>query len=363
MVRKAACVGTALLILITLLSKPCFAEYDETKEEEIGRLGRIDAIERHIGRTRIGGWVDFLYKDTDKQDSKQFFDLHHFYLYFDNELTENWRAFAELEFEHVPELEGGGGSGELKLERGYIQYTYNDHAKSRLGKFNTPLGIWTPTHWAIYVDTVTKPIHEDNKYVPVKQVGIEFFGSVFPLIGDRIHGLINYAAYFSNGSEVSGTNKPEDDDLGGGVDINATFNDRYLIGISAYTQHNPSPRLGTPGRREDSLMLYGEAELPYNILLRSEYFIQDRTKGDPDIDVIYAKIKWGFIDNWYVNYRWNQGDDDKNGNGREQTMNVFTLSYWPLPEVRIRSEFSIHDFKDPGKEDFNEWIAWIGYIF
>lgn len=387
----------------------------ETEE----RLGRLESI---LGNTKVGGWVDSIYSDNDKKNHEQFFDVHHLYLFIDNKFNENWRAFGELEFEHAPEFEGDEGKGELKLERGYIQFSLAEWFNLRFGKYNTPFGIWTPEHWAINVDTIQKPIHEDNKYVPVKQVGIEYFGTVFPEIGD-LSMEINYAAYVSNGPEVFGTDDPGDNILGGGADLNIRFNDRVLMGTSFYTQNNPADSarkmehdedaLGNElpdfaysdfGREENSFMYYGEILLPFDITLRGEAFNQNRNGNYRDVVAYYAKVKWEFLPGWYINYRRAWGDDEKafkkgSGAGRYpgslvvdetgtlvpkedempgHTIDTVTLAYWPVNNVRIKLEYSMHHFEkdtevktrdsdgDPDSyrfEEFNTWAFWIGYVF
>ena len=66
---------------------------------------------------------------------------------------------------------------------------------------------------------------------------------------------------------------------------------------------------------------------------------------------------------WYVNYRWNRGDDRRRGGSNEQTANVFTLSFWPLTSVRFKMEYALHDFVDLETEDYRELQFFIGYIF
>jgi hypothetical protein len=353
-------------LLLTMLPPPFHSAFgEEVSGESLSAVSeQVEEIRGVLGRTRIGGWVDFVYKDTDQKDFKQFFDLHHFYLYFDNKLNEYWQAFGEVEYEHIPNLRKNGGSGRLKIERGYIQFSPRDYMKFRFGKFNTPLGIWTPEHWAIYVDTITKPIHEENVYVPSKSVGLEFLGSILIRLGGDMSTFFNYKAYLSNGPEIFGTNEPVDNQLGGGIDLSLDINDKYRLGVSGYFQHNPSPSLaGTAGRREGSGMAYFDLGFPHGILIRGELFYQGRGDGDPSVTAYYGKVKWSFNDKWYINYRWNRGDDEKEGNGKRETVNTVTLSYWPILEVRMKAELSNHSFESPIVEGYNAWMFWLGYIF
>ncbi|RMG58335.1 MAG: hypothetical protein D6713_07970 [Deltaproteobacteria bacterium] len=315
-----------------------------------------------LSETRVGGWIDLLYHDSDRKGEERGFDLHHVYLFVDSQVNERWRVFAEVEFEHAPHLEDGESKGELKLERGYAEHFRSDLLKFRFGKFNTPFGIWTPTHWAVYVDTVRKPIHEDNKYVPPKSVGVEAFGAWFP----RLFSLplqVEWALFLSNGGEYEGTDNREDGKLGGGFDVRARVADDYLLGLSGYGRNEETPSDGTAGRNERSLMLYGEASLPWSFLVRAEALLQDRSRGDRSLDAWYGKVRWDFRDDAYVNVRYESGDDEKRAGGGRHRVTTLTLGYWVAPEVRLKGEVSFHDFKDPGKEDYSEWVAWLGVIF
>ncbi|MBF0199016.1 MAG: hypothetical protein HQL32_14965, partial [Planctomycetes bacterium] len=53
-------------------------------------------------KLRLGGWLDTRYFNSDKPgNSNSGFDAHHFYFHLDGRLDKNWRAFAEVEFEHA----------------------------------------------------------------------------------------------------------------------------------------------------------------------------------------------------------------------------------------------------------------------
>ncbi len=355
--------GSSLDVFLVFLVGFLFLAVPALGSEGEGNQSVEAQVSRLMEKTRFGGWLDLLYLDSDRTDARKHFDLHHLYVYFDTSISERWRLFGEVEFGHAPHLEEGDNKGELKLERGYAEYYYSDWLKARFGKFNTPFGIWTPTHWAIYVDTVARPIHEDNKYVPVKSVGVEILGNPAVKFSTDHFVEINYSLFVSNGGEYEGTDDPEDDDLGGGMDLNFRFDETYLLGFSLYTRKNASPSFGTPGRRETSFMAYGEAELPFNLLVRGEMMIQDRSEGDRTVDAWYGKVKWKFREDAYLNYRYGSGDDEKRADGGRQRVHTFTVGYWPLPEIRLKAEISLHDFKDPSLEDYTEWVAWLGCVF
>ena len=101
---------------------------------------RLFSLQDLVRNTRIGGWVDFLYRDTSKKGATRFFDPQHFYFFLDNRLSSRWRAFAEVEFEHSPLVTDSGAQGEIRLERTYIEYTHNGFLEIPFWKVQYPIG-------------------------------------------------------------------------------------------------------------------------------------------------------------------------------------------------------------------------------
>ena len=328
-------------------------------DETFALSERTTRLEEIVGDTQVGGWLDLVYADSTQDGQQAFFDVNHVYLYFDTRIDEHWQALAELEFEHAPMLDGDSTAGELKLERAYLQYNYSELLHARLGKFRTAWGYWTPVHWMILVDTIQKPIHEDNHYVPNKQVGIQLFGDLFDGSLGETPLRLEYTGWFSNGSEVINTNHPRDGKFGYGGDLRAVVMESLLFGFSTYLQHNPD----FDDRRELSFMLYGDFQLPYSLTLRGEFMHQSRNEGFSNVWAGYAKLRWDFREDSYINYRFGIGDDDKRGAGRRHIENVLTLGYSPIANVRFRAEWAHNSFRASGVEDYDVWGVFAGIIF
>ncbi len=320
------------------------------------RTSRLDQI---VGDTRLGGWLDFVYGDSNRGGQDPWFDVNHFYLYFDMRIDEHWQALAELEFEHAPHFEGAEGRGRLQLDRAYIQYNHSQRLHSRLGKFRTPWGYWSPIHWAILVDTIQEPIHEDNQYVPNKQVGVQLFGDLFDGFLGGTSVSVEYSSWVSNGSEWFATNKPRDGKFGYGVDLRGTFAERLLLGISSYLQHNPDQS----DRRELSFMAYADLQLPCQLVFRSEFMHQSRDEGFSNVWAGYAKLRWDFREDAYLNYRFDIGDDDKLAAGNRRIQNVVTLGYSPIANVRFKAEWARNTFRKGVAEDYDFWGLFVGIFF
>jgi len=311
----------------------------------------------HTSKLKVFGWADVLFQDRDSTNYKPVLNPQHLYLLFDAQLDDNWRMLSELEFEHLPIVDNGTGKGEIIVDRLYIEYNHSDLLNSRVGKISTPLGIWTPAHWAISVPSIQKPIHEDNAYVPRKQVGLESFGrwnSATSVVSD-----VKYAVWVSTGNDLFGTNNPTDDKFALGTDISGRFSEHLKLGLSTYTQHNSSKG----GRREDTVHPYLELYLIDSITVTGEYQHQKRFDSSGDINTWYLSTKWQFTQKAYIYYRRDDGDDERRAAGTKTKRNIITLGYWPRPYVRTKLEFSTHDFEDPTIVDFNQWGAWIGVNF
>ncbi len=245
-------------------------------------MEEIEAHEQsaHASKLRVGGWPDVLYQNRNSKNYNQIINPHHLYLFFDAQLNDKWRAYTDIEFEHVPSLEGGGGGeGEIKIERVYIEHNQTDLLNTRVGKFNTPLGLWTVEHWTINVLSVQKPIHEDNKYVPLFQVGLKGFGHWISPSRGQWAPEIQYAIWMSTGNDISGTDNPSDNKFAYGANTSVTFPEKLKLGLTGYAQSNPA----ATGRQEKTLLPYAELYITEELTLLGEDFHQSRDMGSTDI--------------------------------------------------------------------------------
>lgn len=320
-------------------------------------IGNLSANEFQLTEITFKGWMDTDFKSNDKPGNKPYIDAHHLYLITEARLQKGFRAFIELEIEHSPNT--GSDKGTVKLERLYSQIDIDTRFNVRIGKFNTPFGSWTPTHWAILVETVEKPIHENNKYVPPKSVGVEFLGRLF--VGDND---IEWNAFFSNGTEFEATNKPADRTFGGGADARLNFLEGNAhLGGSFYNQHNPSKE----NRSENNFVGYGGFDAG-QFSFSSEYISQSRGEGDQgtvyeDVKTFYVNGKYYFKPEYALGMRYDSGDDDKSGAGDKHQISTFYFNWMPIPSVLGKAEYNAHSFDAPTKDDFNSWSLYFGLLF
>ncbi len=314
--------------------------------------------------TRVGGWLDASYEDSDLDGSTRSLNLNHLNLFADTRSGHAWQLFVEAEFEHEPDVEGFEEEREYELEQLYVRYRAGDAAELRLGRFNTAFGFWTPVHWTILMDTIQPPLHEGLRLTPEQQSGLELAGQLLPDLGPDLDGELRYAlfaGYDSEGALLDGTA----DGLSLGGDLRLTVDDDWLVGISAYQQDRD---LALDDRRERSLVLYGQAPLPGRLLLRGEYVRQRRERARSgrlarDIDLAYAKLRWDLHERAYLNYRFEWGDDDTGDITQKHHVHRLTLGYRPDDHLRLKLEYADHALRGGPREDFRYWGVSLGYLF
>ena len=103
------------------------------------------------------GYVDLEWKSVEFDRAQggsrghNFFDNHHFNLWFGYILADNLVAKGEIEIEH---------GEEFKLEFGEIEWKpfSNDHLEILLGKILVPLGIENPVHSSVWNKLISRPL-------------------------------------------------------------------------------------------------------------------------------------------------------------------------------------------------------------
>lgn len=325
------------------------------------RIGRTPDVFRgdpDAPATQIGGWIDASFQDNDRERSQV--SLNHVNVFLDTRWRTRWQVFVEAEYEYETELSGYERENELELEQAYVKWSHGDWLTLRAGRFNTPVGWWLPLHWSILMDTIEKPLHDGNHLVPEQQIGAEVAGRVAtgPLAG--LGGELSYALWAGYGDDhlhMEGT-----EGVTVGADLRLLLDQRWLVGLSGYRQKNGDEG----GRVEQNAMLYGEAQLPGNVTLRSEYLRQWRSReGEAldDLDVVYASARWYVLPDLYLAYRFGYGDDDASGPAAEHVIHTLTLGVHPLRSLRVKLEWSDHQFRGGDREDFAFWGLSVGYRF
>lgn len=358
------------LVLLTTLIGGLLAPTDVLAQDtgldwKIGRTPEVhDPADPNVVSTRVGGWVDASYQDNDLDGSTRSLNLDHLNLYFDTRWRDRVQLFLEVEFENEPAVTGFGEEREYEVEQIYARYTWSDRLSLRVGQFNTPIGYWTPIHWSILMDTIRPPLHEGYRAIPEQQIGAELSGRLFPgaILGHDVE--LGYALYGGYGGSHDPFEQPGTEGLSHGIDLRLSLEEKYLLGTTYYAQRNAEQ----DDRNERNWMLYGQATLPGRLTWRAEYLHQIRDRHvrpalSPRIHLAYTALRWDALEKAYLAYRFDFGDDDTTGVTIEQHVHTVTLGLRPLRDVRIKLEWSHHDFRDPGREDFQFWGVSVGYLF
>ena len=297
-------------------------------------------------------WADLLWRNSDRQREDDFFDLGQAYAGM-NARLKKWGFLLEFEYEHEPDYGDDQGEREIELERAFISYDHSAALRFRLGKVSTPAGIWKPIHWAMTVDTIARPIMEDNGYIPIKSEGLEVMGTRVFSSGEMEYTLI--AAHVDEEIE-SETSLDQARSLGG--DIKYRHQERYTFGLSLYSYS---------ALEDDDLSVTGwqpyfDLELIDNrLLLRGEGLLMERSAAD-SVRTFYTKLKYRITPRHYVNLRYDQGEDERRAEGARRRATTVTVGWWPKEQWRIKAEFT--SSRLPGNQpDYREWSVWTGYLF
>jgi hypothetical protein len=142
----------------------------------------------------------------------------HLNFYFDSQLSERWRALAEVRFTYLPHGSWSTNSqgqvshndvhgadymnitrdrpvGGLMIERAFIEYSAFPFLSVQIGQWLTPYGVWNVDHGSPVIIGVVPPYIIGSHLLPEAQVGLLAYGHV-SLVEDLELG---YALGLSNG--------------------------------------------------------------------------------------------------------------------------------------------------------------------
>ena len=207
-------------------------------------------------RIRINGYTSFEFekqlegKGKGNGDPNGSFDADGFDLVLNIHASERVRAAADLAWEHGVATEDGRGN--VAMEYGFVEYTFKDILKLRVGKMFTPFGVFNEIHTAKPAFLTVKEAASLNKNDRIIKGGFRFYprwGAGIALHGDGVVAKknFNYDLLVSNGEQ--GTSNPfEKDDNGfksitGRVRFEPT--DSLRVGYSFYLDHYTDPKVGS----------------------------------------------------------------------------------------------------------------------
>jgi len=298
-------------------------------------------------------WADMLYQDNVIEDSVPFFNVRNVYAGVKGSISERWLYFLLAEYSRDITFDGGE-SDELTVDRAFIEYRYSAAFRLRLGRVYSPAGIWKPIHWAITVDTINSPIMEDNGYIPNKTNGLEFLGTRV-----TAHGEWSYTLLVGGVEEEIDNRQTLHEARALGGDLNYLHSDRFKIGLSLY---NYSQSEGGKANATGWMPYFETRFAADRFLLRAEYLTLER-REDVSARAFYAKLKYRFTPQWYANYRYDYGDDERRQQGTNHQIHTMTLGWQPSDHWKFRGEISVNQREDRLGDDFERWALWTGFVF
>lgn len=130
----------------------------------------------------IGGYGEFLF--TQRSGRTDFADAQRVILYFGYKFSDKWVFNSEIEVEHGTT---NGGSGEVSLEFGYLDYMHSDALNLRAGMLLSPLGLVNELHEPTTFLTASRS-QTESRIIPttLREMGAGAYGDV---------GDFSYRAY------------------------------------------------------------------------------------------------------------------------------------------------------------------------
>lgn len=152
-------------------------------DSPIGSIDYVAGRGLRLGRTglHIGGFTTLEIDKEEDQPGSVDLDSVNFLVTW--QPVDFFRAFAEIEVGHLLTYDMGTGetssNPDANFERLYADLSRNDSLNLRIGKFQTPVGIWNLIPAEPFTWTATDPILVENAF-DEHQTGGAFFGSVYP---------------------------------------------------------------------------------------------------------------------------------------------------------------------------------------
>ncbi len=341
-------IGYLTLLLIALW--PLAAGEPASQSEDAADV--VPTIATELPRFRFGAGADLLYLDNDRHRNQRFLKPAHLSLYGKYTWNDRLSVFAEVAGSREPNLAGVYETN-VELERLYVQYAWREWAKIRAGKIDNQMGIIKPIHWLITLDTIRRPILEDNSYLPAKTTGLEIFGSHF-----RGQTEMTYSFTMSHSDSDVVDDQPIGRAKSVGLDVSLKREGRYRFGLASTFYRDPKDK----DRHVTGVLPYAEWWfIPGKLQSRTEFLNLHRAKGAVDLQAWYSRLKWQIDKRTYLNLRHDQGDDERSAGGRERRAQTLTVGTRLTVNWRARLEVSSN--KVPGELRFTEWGAWIGWIY
>lgn len=286
--------------------------------------------------TKVGGYVDIEYRDSDAAGSVPSTRLHHLSLFFTKQFDNRFRFFSEIEFEDAPVFSSAKDAASFKAKNGKIfleavnlTFAWKPELGFRVGRFFTPIGIWSEDHYPPFVVTQERPLII-RKIFPQLVDGLSARGSL-PL-GD---GFVSYDVFAGNGEGNTGK-RDENSNTAKGLRVRYEMPGRLdtTIGIDAYDD-----RLND-GVRKSAWGMHGK--LRYGLFSAQTEWAKakyDNPAGqDSTRDGYYLQLQATRSD-WTWGVRHDRFNEEENLVDSRTVRNTAFLNYRYSPETVVKLEY------------------------
>lgn len=218
-------------------------------------IGPVARSQDMFDRIRINGYTSFEFekqieaKNGGRGDPNGSFDADGFDLVLNIHATERVRAALDLALEHGVATEDGRGN--VAMEYGFVEYTFSDLLKLRVGKMFTPFGVFNEIHTAKTAFLSVKEAASVNKNSRIVSGGFVFYprwGAGIGLHGDGGIGEknFNYDLLLTNGDQENTNPFEKDDNTAKSLTGRFRFepSDSLRLGYSFYVDTFSDPKQG-----------------------------------------------------------------------------------------------------------------------
>jgi opacity protein-like surface antigen len=302
----------------------------------------------------VYGYIDLEYEYNTAQKVSTF-DIHHFNV-ISNWSFKQFRVFSEIEWEHGPSLDAGGGQGEIVLERAWFEYRHSDELKIRCGKFLSPFGIYNLLHDATptFLTTGLPLMYQKHRPFGVKNdrlygkfyAGLQALGEMTMESGMRFE----YTLGLGNGRGENSFS--EDNDNSKAVMVRALVqpSESIHIGASFYGDRNEHGLSGRPRAREQA---YGvDVEFDNDrFQIQFEYARFRMEKNDLESDfqnahAYYGQVAYTIAGRLTPVLRYDGFDPNINSTNDARSTWLLGLNFSPDPDVDLKAEVQFRAFEN-----------------
>jgi hypothetical protein len=277
---------------------------------------------------------------------------------FGKQITQEWRVFAETEYENAPVInpdDKSQSSGTILLEQVYIERLFIPEIKIKVGRFLTPAGIWLINRYSPFTPTQTRPQHIQKIFTQFLD-GVELHGTL-----NMRDDLISYHIYAANGEGNSGgADSNQDKTAGGRLELFFPAFYNLKIGVSAL-----SDKLNNGANKAaKGVDLQFKAD---RFRIQGEYAVDDYNPDSPALayksEGYYLQAQYD-IEKFTIFYRYDYYDPDNSTSLNKVTVNTGGLNYHWTPYIVSKIENNSYVYKSgAGTPDYTEWILSAAIMF